>query len=521
MSNKNDELFFVPDETIHPRGFDPGPDPGMVRPWKIMIVDDEEEVHGTTRMVLQELRFEGRALAFLSAFSGEEAKRLIVEHPDTAAILLDVVMETEDSGLEVARHIRDRVGNHFVRLILRTGHPGQAPEMEVVLKYDINDYKEKGDLTFQKLYTTVIGALRSYRDLRIIDRNRKGLQHIIGASSGLFRHRTLDRFAGGLLTELSALLNEEENDEPGFSGLAAVHRPEEFEIISATGRFESFIGLPVRELPFDDVIGALEQALECKKSLFLENRYVGYFPTRNHSEHLIYLEHGQALSELDRNLVRIFMASMAVAFDNIHLNQEIADTQKEVICTLGEVVETRSKETAFHVKRVAEISRLLALKAGLSEEESELLRQASPMHDVGKVGVPDIILNKPGPLSETEFSVIMDHARIGYEILKNSDRNVMRAAAIVSLQHHERWNGQGYPHGLKGDDIHIFGRITGLVDVFDALSHDRVYKKAWPLTDILEYIRQERGRHFDPRLVDLFLDHLDDFVDILKSYPDD
>ena len=521
MSNRNDEIVFQPDESARARGG--GRDPGAewTLPWKIMIVDDEEEVHSTTRMVLEGLSFEGRGLSFLSAYSGRDAKRLMIEHPDTAIMLLDVVMETEDSGLEVARYIRKELKNRFVRVILRTGHPGQAPEMEVVLQYDINDYKEKGELTFQKLYTTVIGALRSYRDLRIIDRNRKGLHQIIDASASLFRFQSLGRFTSGLLNQLTSLLHLDEGSlYLHASGFAATKQSEDFNIIAATGRFEPFIHRQIGDVLSDEIIRDVNQAQENQGCLFLEDRYIGYFLTKNQSENLVYLNHRQPLTELDQDLVKIFTANVAIAFDNIYLNQEITDTQKEVICTLGEVVETRSKETAFHVRRVAEISRLLALKAGMQPEEAELLHQASPMHDVGKVGIPDTILNKPGPLNQEEFSVIKTHARIGHEILRNSEREVMRAAAIVSLQHHERWDGQGYPNGLRGEAIHIYGRIIGLVDVFDALSHDRVYKPAWPLDEVLEFIRKERGGHFDPELVDIFLDNLADFLSISKSYQD-
>ena len=188
--------------------------------------------------------------------------------------------------------------------------------------------------------------------------------------------------------------------------------------------------------------------------------------------------------------------------------------------TLGEVVETRSKETAQHVKRVAEYSYLLAVKAGLSEDKAQLLRMASPMHDVGKIGIPDSILFKPGKLTEEEFNIIKTHTVIGHSILKNSPRRIMRTAATIALQHHERWDGTGYPHGLAEDETHIFGRITALADVFDALACDRVYKKAWPLDEVLAYLREQRGRQFDPRLVDIFLANIDRLTAIRATYPD-
>ena len=162
----------------------------------------------------------------------------------------------------------------------------------------------------------------------------------------------------------------------------------------------------------------------------------------------------------------------------IKLHNELEETQREIIYTMGEIGETRSLETGQHVKRVAEYSKLLALKSGLTPEEAELLKLASPMHDIGKVGIPDSILNKPGKLTPEEFEEMKTHATIGYELLNKSSREILKASAIVAYEHHEKWDGSGYPKGLKGSEIHIFGRITAIADVFDALAHERPYKKA-------------------------------------------
>ena len=202
----------------------------------------------------------------------------------------------------------------------------------------------------------------------------------------------------------------------------------------------------------------------------------------------------------------------------VELTQEILDTQKEVVFTMGAIGETRSNETGLHVKRVAEYSYLLARLYGLSEKEAELLKQASPMHDIGKVGIPDSILNKPGKLTFEEFEVMKTHAELGYEMLKHSKREILKTSATVAYEHHEKWNGKGYPRGLKGEDIHIYGRITAVADVFDALGHDRVYKKAWDMHKILELFKEERGKHFDPELIDLFMNNLDKFLEIRYTF---
>ncbi|MDC0933178.1 HD domain-containing protein [Arcobacteraceae bacterium] len=200
---------------------------------------------------------------------------------------------------------------------------------------------------------------------------------------------------------------------------------------------------------------------------------------------------------------------------------EIENTQKEIIFTMGAAGELRSKETGQHVKRVAEYSKLLALLYGLDEKEAELIKLASPMHDIGKVGIPDAILHKPGKLDSDEFKIMKTHAQLGYNMLKSSDRIILKSASIVAHQHHEKYNGKGYPQGLKGEGIHIFGRITAVADVFDALGSERAYKKAWPDQKILDLFKEEKGEHFDPQLIDLFIDNKKKFYKIRDMYKEE
>ena len=204
----------------------------------------------------------------------------------------------------------------------------------------------------------------------------------------------------------------------------------------------------------------------------------------------------------------------------VKLNEEIIETQREVVFTMGAVGEKRSQETGNHVKRVAEYSYLLASLYGMDEVSCELLRQASPMHDIGKVAIPDAILNKPAKLTNEEYKIMKTHAQLGYEMLKHSNRPILKASAQVAYTHHEKYDGSGYPNGLKGEDIPIFGRITAITDVFDALGNDRVYKKAWDLKDILELFKEQKSKHFDPHLIDLFFQNIEMFLEIRDKYND-
>ncbi|MEJ2468987.1 MAG: HD domain-containing protein, partial [Campylobacterales bacterium] len=201
-----------------------------------------------------------------------------------------------------------------------------------------------------------------------------------------------------------------------------------------------------------------------------------------------------------------------------NLYDELEETQKELIYRLGEISESRSLETGNHVKRVAEYSKLLAIKAGLSEHDASLLHLASPMHDIGKVGIPDSVLHKKGELTDVEWEIMRTHSEKGFTLLRNSKRPILQAAAIVAYEHHERWDGTGYPRGLRGKEIHIYGRITAIADVFDALGSDRSYKKAWEDQKIFDYFKAERGRKFDPLLIDAFFKNLNQFLQIRDAY---
>jgi PAS domain S-box-containing protein len=205
---------------------------------------------------------------------------------------------------------------------------------------------------------------------------------------------------------------------------------------------------------------------------------------------------------------------------DITANKDIEDIQREIIFTMGTIGESRSKETGNHVKRVAEYSYLLANLVGLKEEDCELLKQASPMHDIGKVAIPDSILHKAGKLNNSELELMKTHAIKGYDLLKGSDRPLLKMAAIIAKEHHEKWDGSGYPYGLSKKEISIYGRITAICDVFDALGSDRCYKKAWIDKDIFTFLENEKGKHFDPQLIDIFFANLDKFLNIREKYKD-
>lgn len=492
--------------------------------WKVVIVDDEPEVHAVTKLALSDFTFQGKPLEFISAYSGAEAQAIIVEHADAAIVLLDVVMETDDAGLNVARYIRDEAKNPHVRIILRTGQPGQAPERQVILNYDINDYKSKTELTAQKLFTVIMASLRSYRDIISLEQSRLGLEKIIKASADLFSTHSMDNFIVGIIQQLTSIIGSADEAMYITSSLVAGSTQsvtsDNLTIFAGQGEYENDAGKPIIDVLNNELINAVDEALDSQSIVYRDNYLVAYCSSKYTEGSLLYVSGvPEELDEPRKKLIELFAQNVQIAYENVQLQIELEDTQREIVHRLSEAVEQRSSETGNHVKRVSSICYLLAKAYGLNDADADVLRHAAPLHDVGKVGIPDSILNKPSMLEEAEWEVMKSHADVGYDILKDSKRPIIRAGALVARDHHERWDGSGYPAGKKGEEIHVFGRISAIADVYDALRHNRCYKGAWPKEKVVELISSESGKHFEPKLVDIFLQNIDELEKILAETP--
>lgn len=489
-------------------------------PWKVLLVDDEPDIHDVTKLTLTRFRLDGRALSFVHAYSGAEAKEVLAREKDIALVFLDVVMEREDSGLEVARWMREDLNNQFTRIVLRTGQPGQAPEERVIVDYDINDYKEKTELDRTKLFTTTFAALRAYRDIMKVEEARvtqhvyrEGLERVIAASAHIFQQRNLKDFASGLLQQVVALLRLEQSMLLRVAGASLITGASEYEILAQIGDMEG-------DVLSDDLLAQLDDARRNRISRLRSGTYVGYFPNNSGKASLLVLRGVESISDIDAQLLEVFCSGVAIAFDNILLNQEITDTQAELIMRLGDVVESRSHEAGNHVRRMAQVVHMLAQESGMSDDETAVLVHASPMHDIGKIATPDSVLLKPGKLDADEWAIMQQHPTIGLKILDGSTRPILKAAAVIAHQHHEKYDGSGYPQGLRGADIHPYARIVAVADVFDALSHSRCYKEAWPLDQVADYLREVAGTHLDPHYVDILIRNMDKAAEINEKLPD-
>ncbi len=513
-----DFLFADPDQPV---GRDDATGSGEPRetPWRVLIVDDDPEVHNVTRLALNKARFKGRPLELVNAHSGEEARRILADDPDIAAVLLDVVMETDQAGLDVVRYVRDTLGNHRVQIILRTGQPGQAPEREVIDAYEINDYKAKTELTSEKLYTAAATAIRAYSYIDTIEANRRGLSKIIDASASLFQVRSMKLFASGALTQIAGLLSVPHD------GLLCVQQTadlvDEPVVLAGAGDYENAIDRPLNDAVPDTLRRTLMEALASGRNIYTEDGlYIVIRPPSDRAVGL-YLPTQRTLSEQDQQLVEVFCSKIAVGFDNLHLYEDLCRAHEATVIALASLAEFKDEDTGDHVRRVERraISTAQVLKErgnfAMTVDDAFVgqIGLAAILHDIGKVAVPDAVLQKPGRLDPEEWQIMKTHAQQGADILAQAARgldpgNYLDMGAVIAATHHEKYDGNGYPEGLAGESIPVAGRIVAVVDVFDALTSRRPYKEPWSHEDAVAEIKRSAGSHFDPTVVDAFLEAL-------------
>jgi response regulator RpfG family c-di-GMP phosphodiesterase len=472
--------------------------------WKLLVVDDEPDIRRLTVLNLRGFEFSGRALEILEAASAGEAREILQAHDDIAMALIDVVMESDDAGLKLVDFIRNQLANRIIRLIIRTGQPGVAPERYVIEHFDIDDYKDKTELTAQKLYTAVRVGIKGYRDLQVIELNRKGLARILDVTPELYNLHLdrLEEYFKGVLMQIIAICRLEHSGMIStIDGLVATLEGKDIRIRAATGDLEGRDGerrnhiaglcsdaVLSHEVPAELRQGALVVPLKVKDEV------LGF----------VYLEAANELTNDDRELIRVMANQCAAALDNFRLHHSLAESYEEAIDMLGQVAEFKDSATGKHIRRIQEYTRRLAKALGCSEDESKVYAKASRLHDIGKVGIPDNILRKPGKLTEDEFAIMKRHTRIGDAVLSRSVS--LAVARVVAKSHHERWDGSGYPDGLQGEDIPYPARIVAVADVFDALLSVQPYKQPWQEADAAGQIELGRGTHFDPQVVDAFMD---------------
>ncbi|MBI1205944.1 MAG: DUF3369 domain-containing protein [Azospirillum sp.] len=491
--------------------------PGMQ--WKLLIVDDEPEVHSITRLVLADFAFKNRPVAFYSAYSAAEAIEFLKREQDVAVILLDVVMESDDAGLKLVHHIREVLGNRQVRIILRTGQPGQAPERAVILGYDINDYKAKTQLTAQQLFTCTVAALRSYEDITTIEANRRGLEKIIEASSSLFRAPSMKLFAVGVLTQLSAIVGS------GPDAILCVQRgpilgtgADGIFVLAGSGRFEALINEPVADHVERDVLDVILRCLERRRNIFEADWCALYIRTPNDRENVVYLKSDRPLNGIDQRLIELFCVRISVGFDNLHRYEQLLKAQEATLAAFADAAEPAGDCGGETILRVADLAERIALALRdqgqcigvIDETFLEWLRAGAILHDIGHFSIGEGVLSKHGPLDPVERQAMQNHteagaARIERARMRAPGPNYLELASEIAQCHHENFDGTGYPDGLAGERIPLAARIVAIADTFVGLTTPRPHRPPFSGGDAVALVREQSGRRFDPMVVAAFL----------------
>ena len=470
-----------------------------ILPWNVLIVDDDESIHAITELVLNNFRFDEHPLHFFNAYSAKEAREILVEQNDIALVLLDVVMESEDAGLELVKYIRNELQNQMVRIVLRTGQPGSAPEEEVITSYDINDYKDKTELTNIKLKSTVYNAIKSYRDLKKLRDN----------ADTLLKYKNMFDSATDFIFVIDKNSKILEANSAFLNAIGKEH--------------DDTVGKPIFELfSHDDIKETLEQNITQSMS----GSNIHYISEMNfdvlgkrHMDIEFFPYYDQY-----HNLTAVVVNFQDITKDILQqkeaeaLRLEQIENYKQTIYTLVDMIEGRDSYTAGHTKRVAKYAVLIAKEMNLSENDLDNLHKAAMLHDIGKIMTPDSVLLKPGKFNELEYTLIKDHLKNGYDILKGVD--IYKELAEIMVLHHERYDGGGYPNGLKGDEISLLGHIMIVADAFDAMTTDRIYKKRKEVEEAFSEMVSLKEKQFHPDVVDAALIALKDVrVDVTTQLP--
>lgn len=500
----NDMMDFLLDDVAPEENAPP------VSYWKVMIIDDDPSVHEATKFSLKRFSFLGREIQWISAYSATEAKRLLEREQHIALMFLDVVMEEDNAGLEFAKWFREKGINPSTRIILRTGQPGQAPEREIIVNYDLHDYKTKTELTADKLFTTTVTALRAYHDMSRLEETRKGLEKIIHATATIFKVQTMYEYAKVVLRQIESILDIRS------SGIlcAEMKTDEGWKVIAASGAFNK------GEDEIFEILGASSATEGVVKN---DSYMVRMLSENERSRYAIYIEPNASLNDIQTRMLLMFCNNVSVGISNIELYNSLINANRVTVMSLAQVTESRDHNTGEHVYRISDATEQLVreLEARrvypeeLTHQTVEFLSLSSTLHDIGKVMIKDQVLLKPGKLTPEEFEEIKQHTVRGADVLNSiivgagESIEYLEMGREIALYHHERWDGTGYPYQLKGKDIPIIARITAIVDVFDALTHSRCYKDAYSMEEACDIIREGRGTQFDPLITDVFLDIAD------------
>lgn len=495
----NDEILFADDDEEEILPIHDGT-------WKVLIVDDEPEIHAVTKLALSDFALDGKGLTFISAYNGAEAVDALKQHKDIAVILLDVVMETEDAGLRVANAVRNELHNHFTRIILRTGQPGQAPERSVIVDYDINDYKSKTELTAQKLFTVMIASLRSYRDIMAIEDSRVGLEKVLLASTDLFNRHSLEQFMEGLIHQLSSVLGCSK-DAAYITSAIAGHEPlhamnsSSLYVFAGNGDYAQERGKLLENVLTTDQYKSCIRALRDKQIVFADDHIVAHCAGKSGEGALLYLTGlHRKVSEIDRLLVKLFAENVQIAFENVMRINQTKLFHNRIIEQLSRSTDL-SEQSSVATLRVSALAGVIGQQLELGAEALKTMRLAMPLMGLEYSCLTQLLLNGSNNDISQCVQNLSDYTK-GYKFKTElEDGKIITLALTMAKQHLEFWDGTGYPHKLTSKAIAIESQIVAAAHVFNTLICQQAPNYQWPLQDVVAFFEQQSGRAFHPDIV--------------------
>lgn len=482
-------------------------------PWKILIADDDRDVHVATHMALRGVGFRGRELTFLDAYSGAETLAVLQENPDIALVFLDVIMETEAAGLAAARQIRES-GFDLVRIIIRTGFPGQAPERQVIVDYDIHDYKEKTGLSVQKLFTSVISALRAYDDLVALESHRRGLMCVLESVSW-FDFNAVQRYVAGMLSEFSSLARLETERVVMLSRptLEPTATPV---VVASMGNWPgpqepvlmSDLPLPVADLAGETLAKMQGLSGAGGRTLLVRNFGVDL---------VVFAAGDNAFAQADEVLLEVFLSKVCQAISNQQTFADMAEVRDAVLFGVALRAERWNTNAGVELKQLARLVSAIARRLRttlvfpneIDDAFMSNIANAALLHDLGNDALPAGLLGKGGCFDVAECALMQSHVGAGLEALTYfsaiaSHSTLLDLAGKIISCHHERFDGAGYPLGLAGDAIALPARIFAVADAYVAMISSRPHRSAMPSSIACEAIKTGAGSCYDPRIVEAF-----------------
>ncbi|RUO34585.1 DUF3369 domain-containing protein [Aliidiomarina soli] len=460
--------------------------------WKILIVDDEPEVHAVTKLALSDFSFLGRGLEFHSAFSGEEARELATNHPDAAIVLLDVVMESDDAGLHVAKFIREELGNRFTRIILRTGQPGQAPERTVIVNYDINDYKSKTELTAQKLFTAVMSSLRSYRDIISIDHSRRGLEKVIASSTNLFALQSMEHFVDGLVQQLSWVIGGARQTLYATAGRSP--NPEQMVIRAAYGEdADQLMNQQIKAALPKKVLPEVDKVVRSHGIYYGDDFVLAYCPSQCRPQGALLCMTGltRPLSDSEKELLQLFADNVQLAHDNVTCLQDTDELLAQLVARLMELEQTHVAEQLDKQSAYVRMTHELAQATEMGAARVQQTATAATLYERAE-RLFAVMDNQPA----TKVSPCQERLKRAVRPLHMAESDVAQIAYRALNERLERWDGLGLPAGKQGEAIAMESQVLVLAFHLFKLAQEDLTE-----AELLARLDAERNRHFAPQLL--------------------